>query len=86
MPVIVKESRPVYPPELRDRGVEGDVVLFVYIDRYGYVRNAIVESSPGEPAFGESAKEAAYRCKFEPAKKRGRPIGTWYIIVMQFRL
>lgn len=85
-PVIVYEQRPVYPDIARDSKVEGDVVLLVYIDPSGNVRNAIVQSSPGLPALEEAAKKAAMKCKFKPAKQQGVPVGVWYSIVMQFRL
>jgi TonB family protein len=85
-PVIINEVRPTYPDIARDSGVEGDVVLLVYIDESGHVRNAIVQSSPGLPALDESAKKAAFKCTFKPAKQQGRPVGVWYSIVMQFRM
>lgn len=85
-PVIVYEQRPTYPDIARDSKVEGDVVLLVYIDASGNVRNAIVQSSPGLPALDEAAKKAAMKCKFKPAKQQGVPVGVWYSIVMQFRL
>jgi TonB family protein len=85
-PVIVYEQRPVYPDIARESKVEGDVVLLVYIDTSGNVRNAIVQSSPGLPALDKAAKKAAMRCKFKPAKQQGVPVGVWYSIVMQFRI
>ncbi|MGD8718933.1 MAG: energy transducer TonB [Candidatus Zixiibacteriota bacterium] len=85
-PVIVHEQRPVYPDIARDSGVEGDVIMLVYIDESGNVRNAVVQSSPGLPALDEAAKKAAMKCKFKPAKQQGVPVGVWYSIVMQFRL
>jgi TonB family protein len=85
-PSIVYEARPVYPDIARDSKVEGDVILLVYIDTSGNVRNAIVQSSPGLPALDEAAKKAAMKCKFKPAKQQGAPVGVWYSIVMQFRL
>jgi len=85
-PVVVHEERPKYPEIARASGVEGDVVLFVYIDENGNVRNAVVQSSPGLPALEEEAKKAAMKCKFKPAKQQGKPVGVWYNIVMQFRL
>jgi TonB family protein len=85
-PVIIYEQRPTYPDIARDSKVEGDVVLLVYIDASGNVRNAIVQSSPGLPALDEAAKRAAMKCKFKPAKQQGVPVGVWYSIVMQFRL
>jgi len=85
-PVVVHEERPVYPDIARDSKVEGDVVLLVYIDEQGRVRNAVVQASPGLPALDEAAKKAAMKCTFKPAKQQGLPVGVWYSIVMQFRL
>lgn len=83
---LVYQSRPEYPDIARDSGMEGDVVLLVYIDERGDVRNAIVQSSPGLPALEEAATEAAYKCKFRAAEQQGTPVGVWYSLVMQFRL
>ncbi len=85
-PALIYQSRPKYPDIARDSGVEGDVVLLVYIDERGDVRNAVVQSSPGLPALDEAAKEAAYKCKFKPAEQQGVAVGVWYSLVMQFRL
>lgn len=85
-PVIVTEARPRYPDFARDAGVEGDVVLMVYIDELGRVRNALVQSSPGLPALEDEATKAAYKCTFKPARQQGQPVGVWYSIVMEFKL
>ncbi len=85
-PILVYQRRPEYPDIARDSGMEGDVVLLVYIDERGDVRRAIVQSSPGLPALEEAATKAAYKCKFKPAEQQGTPVGCWYSIVMEFRL
>jgi len=85
-PVLTYQNKPAYPDVARDSGVEGDVVLLVYIDERGAVGNAIVQSSPGLPALDEAAVEAAYECKFKPAEQQGVAVGVWYSLVMQFRL
>jgi len=85
-PVLVNMAKPKYPEIAYSSGVEGDVVLLVYVDERGNVRNAVVQSSPGLPALDEAAKEAAYKCKFEPAGQQGVPVGVWYSLVMEFRL
>jgi TonB family protein len=84
-PIILHQARPTYPEIARGSGFEGDVILLVYIDEHGNVRNAVVQSSPGLPALEESAVEAAYRCKFQPAEQQGVPVGVWHSLVMQFR-
>lgn len=85
-PALIYQNRPEYPDIARDSGMEGDVVLLVYIDERGDVRKAIVQSSPGLPALEEAATKAAYKCKFKPAEQQGTPVGVWYSIVMEFRL
>ncbi len=85
-PTIIHQERPTYPDIARDSRVEGDVVLLVYVDEQGKVRNAVVQSSPGLPALDESAREAAMKCTFTPARQQGKAVGVWYNIVMQFRL
>jgi protein TonB len=85
-PRILKQVRPEYPDIARSSGIEGDVVLMVYIDESGRVRNAVVQSSPGLPALDEAAIKAAYGCKFKPAEQQGVPVGVWYSLVMQFEL
>lgn len=76
--------KPKYPAMAKDMGITGDVVLLVYIDSAGKVRNAIVQSSPGLPAMEEAALKAAYKCRFNPAQQQGKPVGVWYTIVMEF--
>jgi TonB family protein len=85
-PAIIYQSRPAYPDIARDSRVEGDVILLVYIDVQGDVRNVVVQSSPGLPALEDAATKAAYKCKFKPAEQQGVPVGVWYSLVMQFRL
>ena len=85
-PVLVKMVKPRYPEIAYNSGVEGDVILMVYVDEQGSVRNAVVQSSPGLPAMDEAAKEAAYKCRFEPAEQQGVPVGVWYSLVMEFRM
>ncbi len=77
--------KPKYPAMAKDMGITGDVVLLVYIDEKGSVRNAIVQSSPGLPAMEEEALKAAYKCRFNPALQQGTPVGVWYTIVMEFQ-
>jgi TonB family protein len=85
-PVIIKTVRPKYPKEASEARVEGDVTLLVYIDENGDVRNALVRASPAFAPLDEAAKKAALDCKFKPASHRGKPVGVWYEVVMEFRL
>ena len=45
--ISIRESRPVYPPEARKRGIEGTVRLAILVDTEGGVRR--VEPESGRP-------------------------------------
>jgi TonB family protein len=85
-PYPTHDVQPNYPEIARASGWEGDVVLFVYIDRDGSVKNVVVAGSSGFSDVDEEAVNAAYKCRFSPAKQQGVPVGVWYSIVMEFRM
>lgn len=85
-PVITHEVKPIYPDIAKASRWEGDVVLFVYIDTDGGVRNVVVASSSGFTDVDNAAVKAAYKCHFKPAKQQGVPVAVWYSLVMEFRL
>lgn len=67
MPTLLVEMRVPYPPEAKERGVEGRVVLDLLIDSAGLVREANLVSGLG---FGldEAALAAIRKCRFKPAR------------------
>ncbi len=75
MPSVAAEVRIPYPPEAREKKIEGKVVMELLIDAEGKVRSATVLSGPG---FGlnEAALEAIYRFKFKPAEVDGKPVAV----------
>jgi len=73
MPIPIKEKKPVYPPEARSKGIEGEVVLKVLVDQTGKVRAVDVLNDPGY-GMGASAKEAMFLYEFEPAQINGNPV------------
>jgi TonB family protein len=85
-PYPTYEVKPKYPEIAKASGWEGDVVLFVYIASNGSVQNVVVASGSGFADVDKEAMNAAYKCKFSPAKQQGVPVGVWYSIVMEFRL
>jgi TonB family protein len=85
-PYPIHDVKPKYPEIARASGWEGDVVLLVYIDREGNVKNVVVAGSSGFSDVDNEAVSAAYKCRFSPAKQQGVPVGVWYQIIMEFRL
>jgi protein TonB len=88
---------PDYPKELRDAGVEGEVVVKLHVHRDGTVKGAkILRAS--NTATGEDEKVAADKAfkgaviaaikawKYTPSKLDGQPISVWIIVNFPFKL
>lgn len=74
-PLLRYQSRPHYPPDLRQRGIGGEVLVEFLIDEKGIVRNPRAVQSPHK-ALGEAAEVAVAQWTFFPAMKSGRPVIT----------
>lgn len=78
--------QPEYPPELERRGVEGSVLVKVWIDEHGHVIKAEVVESSHEEAFDHNALMAAQRQEWTPAIERGEPVASTRRYRVHFRL
>ncbi len=74
MPQVLSEVRPTYPPEAKEKRLEGDVVLDILIDQAGNVRDAKVVE--GEKIFWVGALAAIKKFKFKPAKVDGESVAV----------
>lgn len=74
-----------YPAALRSAGIEGSVILRVFIDEQGAVQSTDVTESSGYPSMDEAALTAADRMQFSPAMNRDKPIAVWLALPIQFR-
>ena len=87
-PVAINALSPVrYPPALLEQGIEGQVLLRLYVDSTGRVipdSTRIAESS-GYPALDSAALIASPDLRFSPALHQGRPIAAPFIQPVQFR-
>ena len=73
VPRILAAPAPIYPPELLETRVSGQVTLRFEIAESGLAENAqVVESTA--PAFTEAALKAIAQWRFQPAMKNGRPV------------
>jgi TonB family protein len=68
---VLQKVPPVYPPLARSRGVEGDVVAWVYVDAEGKVTKVRIRKSPHE-LLSDAAEAALLKWKFMPAVKEGK--------------
>lgn len=77
-------EEPVYPEELREKGIEGRVSLMALVDTAGRVAEVSVVLSSGELAFEQSATDAVRRARFHPYKIEGTPAEVYVIIPYHF--
>jgi protein TonB len=72
-PRAVFQGSPSYPPEMRGKGIVGEVVLIFIVDTEGKVTNERVESS-SHPAFVKPALNAVKKWKFEAGVHAGKRV------------
>lgn len=83
-PRIVRQTRPLYPPQAFVDKVEGTVVLEILIDVSGHVgRTRVIQSIP---ALDAAARDAVGEWVFQPASKHGRPVPSIALAPVHFRL
>ena len=87
-PVAINPVSPVrYPPALLEQGIEGRVLLRLYVDSSGALvpdSTRLAESS-GYPALDSAALAGASQLKFSPALLQGRPVAAPFLQPVQFR-
>jgi len=66
-----------YPPALREARVEGRVILWIFIDREGEVRQVQVQQSSGYTAMDGVAVDVGHEMEFSPAKNRDKTTPVW---------
>jgi TonB family protein len=87
-PVAINPVSPVrYPPALLAQGIEGRVLLRLYVDSAGNVipdSTRIAESS-GYPALDSAALVGAPELRFAPALHQGQAVAAPFLQPVQFR-
>ncbi len=75
-----------YPPALREEGVHGAVLLWLYVDDRGRVLRLQLRRSSGQAAFDSVAQEVARRMRYRPALNRTIPVGVWVAQPIRFEV
>ncbi|MBM3297012.1 MAG: energy transducer TonB [Candidatus Aminicenantes bacterium] len=84
-PRLVKKVAPVYPPEAKEKNLEGMVVINARIDTQGNVSDVMVLKSSGE-IFNAAAIEAVKGWKYEPMVLEGKPRDAIFTVTIRFAL
>ena len=73
-----------YPPLLRDAGIGGTVLVYLYVDVTGNPVNVLLDHSSGHAALDEAALRAAESFNFSPAKNREETVPVWIRLPISF--
>jgi len=83
---IQKLLQRLYPSQLREAGIEGTVVLWIYIDENGGVQKTQVQKTSGYDAMDKAAMGTADKMKFSPAKNRDKKTPVWVAQAITFEV
>lgn len=75
-----------YPEIALKAGVEGQVLIWAFVDKTGNVKNTLVKKSLGNNGCDEAAVKAIMSVKWKPAKQRDDPVGVWVMVPVEFKL
>jgi protein TonB len=81
---IERSVAPIYPEVARQAGIEGDVVLRVYVSSSGRVTDLKVIDGP--PILARAAVEAVQQWQYQAPRMNGRPASVVTTLVVSFRL
>jgi TonB family protein len=81
---LERSVAPIYPEVARRAGVEGDVVLRVYVSSDGRVTGLKVLDGP--PILARAAAEAVQQWQYQAPRMNGRPANVVTTLVVSFRL
>jgi TonB family protein len=82
---LIRQTKPVYPPELQQLGVEGTVVMSAIISKDGTVLSPTVRNTV-DPRLAAAALEAVRQWVYQPALLNGEPVETITTITLEFQL
>jgi protein TonB len=87
-PVLTNPDVPVrYPPQAFTAGVEGTVVLRLYVDTTGAVLadSTRVAEGSGSSVLDSAAVVGVAAMRFAPARRQGVPVATAFLQPVHFR-
>jgi TonB family protein len=88
-PPVALDPEPLveYPPALYQQGVEGTVILKLFVDENGTVvrESTQVAESSGYAAFDSAATAGVPKMHFSPARRDGRPVAMTFTQPVHFR-
>jgi len=85
-PMKLKHVNPVYPPSMRDAGIQGTVPLEALIGVDGTVSSVRVISAQVHPDLAQAAMDSVRQWKFSPTLLNGREVEVVMNVSITFQL
>jgi len=85
-PKVIYKVMPVYPLSALEKGIEGMVILSVYIGASGIPEKIENKISSGSGELDASAVNAVSRWRFDPASRGSQVVDCWFEIPVSFRI
>ena len=83
-PEIIKQVKPVYPEMAQKANISGTVTVTVLIGKTGDVEDVKVFKDVF--MLTDAAVQAAWKCKFKPARQRDKYVKVWMNVPFVFRI
>lgn len=83
---LIRQQHPVYPPDARQEGVTGIVVIKGVVSKTGDLLSPKVINAGVDPRLAKAALDAASQWKYEPARLNGEPVEVLTTIRLAFEL
>jgi TonB family protein len=80
------ESQIHYPPEAKDNGIEGYVVISFIIDQTGKVGNVRITRPANNLLNQEAIRVIRSMPDWQPGRQHGKPVSVEFTLPVRFRL
>ena len=84
--MLIKQAKPVYPPNAAAAGIEGTVLLKAIISKTGNLISLTQINTSVDPELAQAAIEAAQQWQYRPTLLNGQPVEVVTTISVNFRL
>ncbi len=81
---LVHQVQPVYPDVAKQAGMQGTVVLKVFVGKEGNVQGVKVLS--GDSVLAQAAVDAVRQWRYQPTVVDGVPVNVVTTVTVEFRL
>ncbi|WP_462324185.1 energy transducer TonB [Desulfoplanes sp.] len=85
-PMPVRRVRPVYPFRARRQGITGKVTVRFLVNSTGLVEKISIVSSEPKGVFDQAVKDCITKWRFKPGIYQDKPVATWVVAPISFKL